>query len=90
MRRCLSCCVSLPLAPNLEVRSEGGFGVPDVLVLLILEPEEMGLSPLLPFLFAAVWARGLGDVLPLSFDLSWLVGALCAGASLAASDRHSQ
>ena len=90
MRRCLSCCVSLPSAPNLEARSEGGFGVLDVLVLLILEPEEMGLSPLLPFLFVAVWAGGLGDVLPLSFDLSWLVGALFARASLAASDRHSQ
>ena len=84
MRCCLSCCVSLPLAPNLEARSEGGFRVPDVLVLLILEPEETGLSPLLPFLFAAVWARGLGNVLPLSFDLSWLTGALFARASLAA------
>ena len=60
------------IGPNLEARSEGSFGVPYVLVLLILEPEEMGLSPLLPFLFAAVWAGGLGDVLPLSFDLSWL------------------
>ena len=68
MQCCLSCCVSLPLAPSLEARSEeGGFGVPDVLVLLVLEPEEMGLSPLLPFLFAAVWARGLGNILPLFF-----------------------
>ena len=74
MQRCLSCCVSLLSAPNLEARSEGSFGVLDVLVLLVLEPEEMGLSPLLPFLFAAVWARGLGDSLPLSFDLSWLIG----------------
>ena len=90
MRPCLSCCVSLLLAPNLEVRSEGGFGVPDVSVLLVLEPEKTGLSLLLPFLSAAVWAGGLGDVLPLLFDLSWLVGALFTGASLAASDRHSQ
>ena len=30
--------MSLPSAPNLEARSEGGFGVPDVLVLLVLEP----------------------------------------------------
>ena len=82
--------MSLPSAPNLEARSEGGFGVLDVMVLLILELEEMGLSPLLPFLFAAVWAGGLGDVLPLSFDLSWLIGALFAGASLAASDQRSQ
>ena len=90
MRHCLSCCMSLPSAPNLEARSEGGFGVPDVLVLLVLEPEETGLSPLLPFFFAAVWAGGLGNVLPLSFDLSWLPGALFAGASLAALDWHSQ
>ena len=82
--------VSLPLAPNLEARSEGGFRALDVLVLLVLEPEETGLSPLFPFLFAAVWAGGLGDVLPLSFDLSWLVGPLFTGASLAASDQHSQ
>ena len=90
MRHCLSCCVSLPLAPSLEARSEGGFGVLDVLVLLVLEPEETGLSSLLPFLFAAVWAGGLGEGLPLSFDLSWLIGALFAGASLAPLDRHSQ
>ena len=82
--------MSLPSAPNLEARSEGGFGAPDVLVLLILEPEETVLSPLLPFLFATFWARGLGDVLPLSFDLSWLAGALFTGVSLAASDRCSQ
>ena len=82
--------MSLLSAPNLEVRSEGGLRVPDVLVLLILELEETGLSPLLPFLFAAVWAGGLGDVLPLSFDLSWLTGAVFARASLAASDQHSQ
>ena len=82
--------MSLLLAPNLEARSEGGFGVLDVLVLLVSEPEETGLSPLLPFLFAAVWAGGLGDVLPLLFDLSWLVRALFAGASLAASDWCSQ
>ena len=62
MRRCLSCCMSLPSAPNLEARSEGGFGVPDVLVLLVLELEEAALSPVLPFLFAAFWARGLGHV----------------------------
>ena len=90
MQHCLSCCVSLLSAPNLEARSEGGFGVPDVLVMLVLELEETGLSPLLPFLFAAVWARGLGDILPLLFDLSWLAGALFAGVSLAASDRRSQ
>ena len=82
--------MSLLLAPILEARSEGGFGVPDVLVLLILEPEETGLSPLLPFLFAAVWAGGLGDVLPLLFNLSWLVQALFTGAYLAASDQHSR
>ena len=57
-------------APNLEARSEGGLGVLDMLVLLVLELEVMALSPLLPFLFAAVWARGLGEVLPLLFDLS--------------------
>ena len=68
--------MSLLSAPNLEARSEGGFGVLDVLVLLILEPEGMGLSPLLPFLFAAVWVRGLGDILALSFNLSWLIWAL--------------
>ena len=89
MRHCLSCCMSLPLAPNLEARLEGGFRVPGVLV-LILEPEEMVLSPLLPFLFATFWAGGLGDVLPLSLDLSWLAGALFTGVSLAASDRRSQ
>ena len=87
---CFSCCVSLLLAPNLEARSEGGFRVPDVLVLLVLEPEDVGLSPLLPFLFAAVWAGGLGKGLPLSFNLSWLTGALFARASLAALDRRSQ
>ena len=90
MRRCLSCCMSLLSAPNLEARSEGGFRVLDVLVLLVLEPEEAVLSPLLPFLFAAFWAGGLGDVLPLSFNLSWLAGALFAGVSLAALDRHFQ
>ena len=68
--------MSLPSAPNLEARLEGSFGVPDVLVLLVLEPEETVLSPLLPFLFAAFWARGLGRVWPLSFDLSWLAGVL--------------
>ena len=82
--------MSLPSAPNLEARSEGGFGVPDVLVLLILEPEGAVLSPVLPFLFAALWARGLGRVWPLSFALSWLARALFAGVSLAASDQHSQ
>ena len=90
MRCCLSCCVSLPSAPNLEARSEGGFGVPDVLVLLVLEPEGAVLSPVLLFLFAALWARGLGRVWCLSFTLSWLAGALFAGVSLAASDRRSQ
>ena len=90
MRCCLSCCVSLPSAPNLEARSEGGFGVPDVPVLLVLEPEETGLCPLLPFLFAAGRAGGLGEGLPLLFDLSWLARALFAGASLAASDWRSQ
>ena len=89
MQHCLSCCVSLPSAPNLEARSEGGFGVLDVLVLLILEPKEMVLSPLLPFLFETFWAVGLGDILPLSFDLSWLARALFTGVSLAASDRCS-
>ena len=43
MRHCLSCCVSLPSAPNLEARSEG-FRAPDVLVLLVLEPEAVVLS----------------------------------------------
>ena len=90
MRCCLSCCVSQLLACNLEARSEGGFGVPDIPVLLVLEPEEMSLSPLLPFLFAAVWARGLGKGLPLSFNLSWLARALFAGVSLVALDWHSQ
>ena len=90
MRRCLSYCVSLLSAPNLEARSEGGFGVPDVLVLLILEPEEAVLSPVLPFLFAAFWARGLGHIWPLSLALSWLARALFAGVSLAALDRCSQ
>ena len=90
MRHCLSCCVSLPSAPNLEARLEGGFGVLDVLVLLVLEPEEAVLSPVLPFLFAAFWAGGLGHVWPLSFALSWLAGALFARVSLVASDRHSQ
>ena len=89
MRCCLSCCMSLPSAPNLEARSEGGFGVPDVLGLLVLEPEGAVLSPV-PFLFAAFWAGGLGCIGPLSFALSWLAGALFAGVSLAASDRHSQ
>ena len=89
MQRCLSCCVSLPSAPNLEARSEGGFGVLDVLGLLVLEPEGVVLSPV-PFLFATFWARGLGRVGPLSFALSWLAGALFAGVSLAASDRRSQ
>ena len=42
--------MSLLLAPNLEARLEGGFGVPDVLVLLALELEETGLSSLLPCL----------------------------------------
>ena len=61
MQRCLSCCVSLPSAPNLEARSEGGFGVLDVLGLLVLEPEGVVLSPV-PFLFAALWAGGLGHI----------------------------
>ena len=89
MRRCLSCCVSLLSAPNLEVRSEGSFRVLDVLVLLVLELEGAVLSPV-PFLFAALWARGLGHVWPLSFALSWLARALFAGVSLAASDWCSQ
>ena len=59
MRHCLSCYMSLPSVPNLEARSEGGFGVPDVLVLLILEPEETGLSPLLPF--SCLQQSGLED-----------------------------
>ena len=87
---CLSCCVSLPLAPNLEARSEGGFRVPDVLVLLVLELEEVVLSSVLPFLFAAFWARGLGHVWPLLLALSWLAGALFARVSLAALDQCSQ
>ena len=82
--------MSLPSAPNLEARSEGGFGVPDVLMLLILEPEEAILSPVLPFLFAAFWAGELGHVWPLSFALSWLAGALFARVSLVASDQRSQ
>ena len=90
MQCCLSCCVSLLSAPNLEARSEGGFGVPDVLVLLVLEPEEAVLSPVLPFLFAAFWARGLGRIWPLSFALSRLARALFARVSLAALDRCSQ
>ena len=79
--------MSLPSAPKLEARSEGGFGV---LNGLVLEPEVMDLSPLLLFLFAVVWAGGLGKALPLSFDLSWLAGALFARGSLAALDQHSQ
>ena len=82
--------MSLPSAPNLEARSEGGFGVPDVLVLLVLEPEEAVLSPVLPFLFAAFWAGDLSRIWPLSFALSWLARALFAGVSLAALDRRSQ
>ena len=89
MRHCLSCCVSLPSAPNLEARSEGGFGVLDVLVLLILELEGVVSSPV-PFLFATLWARGLGRVWPLSFALSWLARALFASVSLAASAQCSQ
>ena len=46
------------MAPNLGARSEGGFGVLDVLV-PVLELEVMDLSPLLPFMFALVWARGV-------------------------------
>ena len=88
MQRCLSCCVSLLSAPNLEARSEGGFGVPDVLVLRTLEPEGVVLSPV-PFLFAILWAGGLGRVWPLSFTLSWLARALFAGVSLAALDQRS-
>ena len=90
MQHCLSCCMSLLLAPSLEARLEGGFRVLDVLVLLVLEPEVVVLSPLLPFLFAAFCARGLGRVWPLLFALSWLARALFARVSLAASDRHSQ
>ena len=82
--------MSLPSAPNLEARSEGGFGVLDVLVLLVLEPEGAVLSPVLPFLFAAFWAGGLGHVWPLSFALSWLARALFASVSLAASAQCSQ
>ena len=66
-----------------------GFGVPDVLVLLVLEPEGAVLSPV-PFLFATLWAGGLGRIWPLSFALSWLARALFAGASLVALDRRSQ
>ena len=90
MRHCLSCYVSLPSASNLEARLEGGFGVLDVLALLVLEPEEAVLCPVLSFLFVAFWAGGLGCVWPLSFALSWLAGALLARVSLAASDRRSQ
>ena len=82
--------MSLPSAPNLEARSEDGFGVLDVLVLPVLDLEVRDLSPLLPFLFAVVWAGGLDEVLPLLFECSWLAGVLLAGVSLAASDRHSQ
>ena len=78
------------VGPNLEARSEGGFGVPDMLVLLVLGLEETVLSPLLPFLFATFWAGGLGDVFPLSFDLAWLARALFARVSLAASDQRPQ
>ena len=65
MQHCLSCCVSLLSAPNLEARLEGSFGVPDVWVLLILEPEGVVLSPVLPFLFAALWAGGVRPCLAL-------------------------
>ena len=82
--------MSLLLAPNLGARSEGCFGVPDVLVLPVLELEVMDLSLLLSFLFAVVWAGGLDKVLPLSFNFSWLAEALFAEVSLAALDRHSQ
>ena len=61
-----------------------------MLVLLVLELEEAVLSPVLPFLFAAFWARGLGCVWPLPLALSWLAGALFTGVSLAASDQCSQ
>ena len=82
--------MSLPLAPNLGARSEEGFGVLDVLVFPVLDLEVLDLSPLLPFLFAVVWARGLDGVLPLLFDFSWLARVLFAGVSLAALDQHSQ
>ena len=82
--------MSLPSAPNLGARSEGVFGVPDVLVLPVLELEVTDLSPLSPFLFTVVRAGGLDEVLPLSFDFSWLAGVLFAGVSLAASDQHPQ
>ena len=82
--------MSLLSAPNVKARSEGGFRVPDVLVLLVLKLEEVVISPVLPFLFAAFWARGLGCIWPLSFALSWLAGALFAGVSLVALDRCSQ
>ena len=81
--------MSRPLAPNVEARSEDGFGVLGVLVLLVLEPEEAVLFPVLLFLFAAFWAGGLGRIWPLSIALSWLAGTLFAGVSLAASDQHS-
>ena len=81
MRCCLSYYVSLPSATNLEARSEGGFRVLDVLVLLVLELEETGLSPLLPFLFAAVWARGLDDVCPVIRPFLVGQGSVCRGFS---------
>ena len=39
-----------------RARSEDGFGVPDVLVLPVLDPEVPDFLPPLPFLFAVVWA----------------------------------
>ena len=78
--------MSLASGPNLGARSEAGFGVLDVLVLPVLDPEVLDLSPLLPFLFTVVRAGGLDEVLPLSFDFSWLAGVLFAGVSLAALD----
>ena len=61
-----------------------------MLVLPVLDPEVLDLSPLLPFLFAVVWAGGLDEVLPSLFDFSWLARALFARVSLAALDWCSQ
>ena len=90
MQCCLSCWVSLLSAPNLGARSEEGFRVPDVLVLPILDLEVPDFLPLLPVLFAVVWAGWLDKVLSLSFDFSWLAGVLFTRVSPAVSDWCSQ
>ena len=48
--------INATLALNLGARSEDGFGLLNVLVLPVLDPEVPDLLPLLPFLFVVVWA----------------------------------